>query len=1541
MKRIPLLAAAICLVALQFGAPAPARAEPFVTSTILSSSVNPALSGASVTLTATVIGESPTGIVTFMDGAETLGSATLAGPRATLPLASLAEGLHTLTAVFSGDAGHTTSTSLALLQSVSRTAGVIAAAGGSLYGVAVRADGSVTGWSDNEYGMLTFPESAVSGVVAIAAGSSHTAALKDDGSVVVWGANDRGQVSVPPEAASGVRAIAAGWKHTLALKEDGAVIAWGDDTYGECTIPASATTGVIAIAAGGDHSVALKSDGSVVIWGSFSQWVVPDVASSNVVAIAASDNLTVALKNDGSVVTWPRSGSTRVPPAMTSGVIAIAQGQWHTVALKSDGSVVSEGSGFGWPNTPQPPSASSGVVAVSAGGYLALAIKEDGSLLAWGWDERGQLDVPYLAAEIVPSGELPPGGTIAFTASPGGLDCSWDGTAATGRCDAAQILKGTKVVVTAHPSPGVFVGSWGRGCDVVTPTTCTIESLAGDLSLAPVVAAGAPALPGAPSIGSATPDDTRALVHFTPRPGDEDRVLWYTVTSSGGETGEGATSPILVSGLSNYSSYTFTVTATNAAGSGPASAVSKSVVPMPRRTLLAASANPVPPGVPVTLTATVLGDDPTGTVTIREEDATLAVLPLAGGRASFTTSALMAGRHVLTASYDGDEANPASASIPLTLSVNTHAEVVAIAAGAYHSVAITREGSVVAWGRNDSGQTTVPPAATSGIVGIAAGETFTAALKNDGSVVVWGRGSQPVPPEASTGVVAIAAGTYCVFALKVDGSVVAWGHDGGPLTPPAAATAGVVAVDGGYGHAVALKDDGSVIGWGYDAYGQATPTPAAAGGLVAVAAGEFTTAGLRGDGSVLVWGMPRYDQFSVPPAASSGVTAVTAGFGHVVTRKGDGSLVAWGRNADGESSIPAAARSEVVAVAAGWYHTLALKEDGTVVAWGWNDFGQTAVPYHRVAVAAAGALRPGDVLRVVAEADGIDCAWDGTASAGACLSLPLIAATRVVLKATLPPHTAIDSWGVGCDATTADSCTIDRLAGDVTIAPVVRVEPVLVVTVVPEVGGAVTAEGIDCPGTCTGIFHDVAATAHLVATPAAGYTFLRWEEDAAGSTTTQELPMAADRRVTALFATTRSVCAEGCEHGGIQEALDAAGTGDTIAVAPGVWRGNLVLDPAKEITLRGSGASPGETVLSGDSDPGTAGGDGSVLALTATDGIAARIRIENLTLTGGTALCGGGLRAEASGSGDLNLALARVKVHGNAALPGGTGGGICARATGGGSLALSLENVMVTGNEADAGGGIAALADGAGSALALAMMNDTVGGNRAASGGGLSLLAQDGADLSARVVNSVLAGSRAASGRDLRLEETGGATARVEAGFSDIQDAFVASGTLIPGEGVLAASAIYRNPAKGDCRLNADSPCVDAGTPEGAPSLDLEGDSRPQGAGFDLGADELVPRNPPRLALLALTGRETIRGGEMYDITWEAPAKMTRFKVSWSKDGGKSWALLATVHGAGRHYGWTPPRKNLAACRIMVKGYDWRGVLVSTVKSARNFTITR
>jgi trimeric autotransporter adhesin len=89
------------------------------------------------------------------------------------------------------------------------------------------------------------------------------------------------------------------------------------------------------------------------------------------------------------------------------------------------------------------------------------------------------------------------------------------------------------------------------------------------------------AVPGAPAIGTATAGNASASINFTaPSSNGGSAITSYTVTSSpGGIIATGSSSPITLTGLTNGTAYTFTVTATNANGTSPASAPTNSVTP--------------------------------------------------------------------------------------------------------------------------------------------------------------------------------------------------------------------------------------------------------------------------------------------------------------------------------------------------------------------------------------------------------------------------------------------------------------------------------------------------------------------------------------------------------------------------------------------------------------------------------------------------------------------------------------------------------------------------------------------------------------------------------------------------------------------------------------------------------------------------------------------------------------------------------------------------------------------------------------------------
>lgn len=84
--------------------------------------------------------------------------------------------------------------------------------------------------------------------------------------------------------------------------------------------------------------------------------------------------------------------------------------------------------------------------------------------------------------------------------------------------------------------------------------------------------------------------------------------------------------------------------------------------------LLAAAPSEALAGQPVTLTASVGGVSPTGTVSFEEGGQTLGTSTLSGpGQASLTISALASGAHQVSAHYTGDAGNAPVASAPVTV----------------------------------------------------------------------------------------------------------------------------------------------------------------------------------------------------------------------------------------------------------------------------------------------------------------------------------------------------------------------------------------------------------------------------------------------------------------------------------------------------------------------------------------------------------------------------------------------------------------------------------------------------------------------------------------------------------------------------------------------------------------------------------------------------------------------------------------------------------------------------------------------------------
>ncbi len=286
--------------------------------------------------------------------------------------------------------------------------------------------------------------------------------------------------------------------------------------------------------------------------------------------------------------------------------------------------------------------------------------------------------------------------------------------------------------------------------------------------------------------------------------------------------------------------------------------------------------------------------------------------------------------------------------------------VTAVACGEYNTFALKDDGTVWAWGDNTWGSLgdgtwtdsptpiqVVGPGGSgylTGITAVAARAYHTVALRDDGTVWAWGgigderMGSgftpvQVVGPGGSgylTGVAAVAAGDSHTVAVRDDGTVWAWGSgwlgDGTPTSTP---TPVQVVGPGGSGYltgitaiaacrrSFAVRDDGTVWAWGGNDYGQLgdgtivdSPTPVQVvgsggvgylTGVAAVAAGAFHTVALRDDGTVWAWGSNSNRQLGDGTTLARSPTPV-----QVLGPRGVGYLTG------------------VTAVAADEYHTVAL-----------------------------------------------------------------------------------------------------------------------------------------------------------------------------------------------------------------------------------------------------------------------------------------------------------------------------------------------------------------------------------------------------------------------------------------------------------------------------------------------------------------------------------------------------------------------------------------------------------------------------------------
>ncbi|MCQ9377948.1 hypothetical protein [Methyloversatilis sp. XJ19-49] len=365
------------------------------------------------------------------------------------------------------------------------------------------------------------------------------------------------------------------------------------------------------------------------------------------------------------------------------------------------------------------------------------------------------------------------------------------------------------------------------------------------------------------------------------------------------------------------------------------------------------------------ITATQAGDDDFLPVSVTRSFEVTAALAAGGGHSlEIRADGTLHGWGANASGQLGD-GSTMTRPTPVPVSLPAGVTALAVAAGGGHSLALGSDGELYAWGDNSRGQIgdgstlqrTAPvqvslPAGVSALA-IAAGNGHSLAMGSDGTLYAWGNNDsgqlgdgstqqRPTPVQVSLPVgvsaLSVSAGRAHSLATGSDGRLYAWGSnsfrqisDGSlaslratPVQVRLSTGVSALSVTAGDDHSLAVGSDGNLYAWGSNSDGQ------------------------RGDGSTFPPGRPV--QVSLPAGVSA--RSLAAGATHSLAMGSDGMLYAWGGNSDGQLgdgsytgratrlqvSLPAGVSA--LGVAAGGVHTLAMGSNGTLYAWGGNEYGQ-------------------------------------------------------------------------------------------------------------------------------------------------------------------------------------------------------------------------------------------------------------------------------------------------------------------------------------------------------------------------------------------------------------------------------------------------------------------------------------------------------------------------------------------------------------------------------------------------------------------------
>ena len=359
------------------------------------------------------------------------------------------------------------------------------------------------------------------------------------------------------------------------------------------------------------------------------------------------------------------------------------------------------------------------------------------------------------------------------------------------------------------------------------------------------------------------------------------------------------------------------------------------------------------------------------------------------------------GTHKITAILVGlTLLNMSPGVVPLRAQEAKAGTVVAIAAGEQISIALNDKGELFTWGYNWNGQLgdgldgwgyakPKPGLVLKNVVAVSSGAGHTLALTTDNRLFAFGfgwdgqngtgaagmRSQLRNPTPIMKDILTMSAGAAHSLVVTTGGTLYAFGRNrhgelglGTTISqtrPQIVVPEGVVAVSAGDRHSLAIMEDDSLWAWGDNYAGQLGTGDTEKvflpkkimDNIKSAYAGRINSFAIDNDGTLWGWGknistllFEKADPEQLlltPLKIMANVKEIAIGAAHLLILQENGVLLAAGENWLGQLGLPMSAtlipmplRNQIAKVAAGGWHSLALDTSGNLFSWGDNTYGQ-------------------------------------------------------------------------------------------------------------------------------------------------------------------------------------------------------------------------------------------------------------------------------------------------------------------------------------------------------------------------------------------------------------------------------------------------------------------------------------------------------------------------------------------------------------------------------------------------------------------------